>query len=31
MIVDGHLPREGAESLAESVLDVFGRGIAMPS
>ena len=30
MIVDGHLPREGAEALAESVLDVFGRGIAAP-
>jgi AcrR family transcriptional regulator len=28
MIVDGHLPREGAEALAESVLDVFGRGLA---
>jgi AcrR family transcriptional regulator len=28
MIVDGHLPREGAEQLAKSVLDVFGRGIA---
>jgi AcrR family transcriptional regulator len=28
MIVDGHLPRDGAESLAESVLEVFGRGIA---
>jgi hypothetical protein len=28
MIVDGHLPREGAESIAESVLEVFGRGIA---
>lgn len=28
MIVDGHLPREGAEARAEAVLDVFGRGIA---
>ena len=28
MIVDGHLPREGAEELAERVLDVFGQGIA---
>ena len=30
MIVDGHLPRDGAEGLAEAVLDVFGRGIAAP-
>ena len=29
MIVDGHLPRDGAESLAESVLEVFGRGITV--
>jgi AcrR family transcriptional regulator len=29
MIVDGHLPREGAEAHAEAVLDVFGRGIAV--
>jgi AcrR family transcriptional regulator len=28
MIVDGHLPREGAEAAAERVLDVFGQGIA---
>jgi len=28
MIVDGHLLREGAEALAEQVLDVFGRGLA---
>jgi AcrR family transcriptional regulator len=27
MIVDGHLPRAGAQAVAESVLDVFGRGI----
>ncbi len=31
MIVDGHLPREGAEARAEDVLDVFGRGIAVRS
>jgi AcrR family transcriptional regulator len=31
MIVDGHLPREGAEARAEAVLDVFGRGIAARS
>lgn len=30
MIVDGHLPRAGAEAVAEQVLDVFGRGIAAP-
>ncbi|HKA16079.1 MAG TPA: TetR/AcrR family transcriptional regulator [Myxococcota bacterium] len=30
MIVDGHLPRAGAEALAEQVLDVFGRGVAAP-
>ena len=31
MIVDGHLPRDGAEALAQAVLDVFGRGIAAAS
>jgi hypothetical protein len=27
MIVDGYLPREGAQELAEQVLDVFGFGV----